>query len=71
MTSHCTYWPDTAIKQFSTGRSAVLGLSDTEIVWQWKGNDTAVIVNSLNVDLKAHKVLEVQAGTSPDSLRST
>ncbi|KAG8527756.1 uncharacterized protein KY384_007910 [Bacidia gigantensis] len=61
MTSHVTYWPDTAIKQYSTGRSNVLGLSDSGLVWEWK-NETAVLIAPLNVDLKEKTVFEVQAG---------
>lgn len=66
MTSHVTYWPSTAIKQYSTGRSTVLGLSDDGKVWEWRDNMTtpnmADLVACLEVELEKHKVLEVQAG---------
>lgn len=62
--SHVSYWPDTAIKQYSTGRSDVVGLSDSGLVWQWRYNNAAVLVTPLNIDFEAHKVIEVKAGRS-------
>ena len=55
------YEPSTAIKQYSTGRSSVLGLSDDGKVWSWT-SDTAVLIKSVHVDLMDNKVLEVQTG---------
>ena len=68
LTSNVSYWPSTAIKQYSTGRSNVIGLSDDGKVWEWRNdmwgykNNTADLIVSVQVDLEAHKVLEVQAG---------
>ena len=58
------YEPSTAIEQFSTGRSSVLGLSDDGKVWSWTGESgtIGVSVKSVHVDMIEHKVLEVQAG---------
>ena len=55
------YEPSTAIKQYSTGRSSVLGLSDDGKVWSWT-DDVAVLVKSVHVDLVENKVIEVQTG---------
>ena len=59
------YEPSTAIKQYSTGRGSVLGLSDNGRVWSWT-SDTAVLVKSVHVDLRENKVLEVQTGSLED-----
>ncbi|KAL9095777.1 MAG: hypothetical protein Q9163_006491, partial [Psora crenata] len=61
------YEPSTAIKQFSTGRASVLGLSDDGKVWSWTGH-TAVLVKSVHVDLEENKVLEVQSGWDRSSM---
>ena len=63
-TTKFRYEPSTAIKQFSSGRSIVLGLADDGKVWCWNGtgNWVSVLIKSVHVDLVAHEVLEVQAG---------
>lgn len=55
------YEPSTAIRQFSTGRSSVSGLSDDGKVWSWT-QDTAVLIKSVHVDLKEDNVTRVEAG---------
>ncbi|KAL9632864.1 MAG: hypothetical protein Q9164_005045, partial [Protoblastenia rupestris] len=61
------YEPSTAIKQYSTGRSSVLGLSDDGKVWSWT-DDVAVLVKSVHVDLVENKVIEVQTGWDRSSM---
>ena len=69
-TTRARYEPSTAIKQFSTGRSSVLGLADDGRVWSWTGEtgDTGVSVKSVHVDMIEHEVLEVQAGWVRNSM---
>lgn len=56
------YDPYTAIKQFSSGRSHVLGLSDTGRIWSWNSADRPGLhVKFLGVDL-------VETSASPSGL---
>lgn len=57
------YEPSTAIKQFSTGRSSVLGLADDGKVWMWE-SDTSFQVKPIHVDLVENRVERVVAGGS-------
>ena len=70
VTTKDRYEPSTAIRQFSTGRSSVLGLSDDGKVWSWTGetSDSGVSVKSFHVDMIEHQVLEVQAGWDRSSM---
>ena len=55
------YEPSTAIQQFSTGRSSVLGLADDGKVWMWQSG-MGFQVKPMHVDLMANKVVRVAAG---------
>lgn len=70
-TTRARYEPSTAIKQFSSGRSKVLGLADDGKVWCWgsTGGWASVLIRSVHVDLIDHEVLEVQAGKAGSYLR--
>lgn len=65
------YEPSTAIKQFSTGRSSVLGLSDDGKVWMWE-SDICFQVKPIHVDLIENSVERVVAGgfTRDDQTRA-
>ena len=55
------YEPSTAIRQYSTGRSSVLGLADDGKVWMWEQH-TAFQVKPVHVDLLENKVERVATG---------
>ena len=55
------YEPSTAIQQYSTGRSSVLGLADDGRVWMWE-SDQGFQVKPVHVDLVEHRVERVVAG---------
>lgn len=60
-TTHERYEPSTAIRQYSTGRSHVLGLADDGKIWMWT-NETAFLVKPLHVDVVGMSVKRVVAG---------
>lgn len=60
-TTKTRYEPSTAIKQFSSGRSSVLGLADDGKVWMWE-QDVGFQVKLVHVDLGGNKVDRVIAG---------
>ena len=60
-TTKTRYEPSTAIQQYSTGRSSVLGLSDDGKVWMWE-SVTGFQIKLANVDLVGNKVDRVIAG---------
>lgn len=64
------YEPSTAIQQFSTGRSSVLGLADDGKVWMWQ-SDTGVQVRPMHVDLVQNEVKRVVAGWDRNSMYVT
>lgn len=51
----------TAIRQYSTGRSHVLGLADDGKVWSWVRNEARQI-KLMHVDLTPSNVIRVVAG---------
>ena len=57
------YEPSTAIRQYSTGRSSVLGLADDGKVWMWEQH-TGFQVKPVHVDLLENKVERVATGES-------
>ena len=61
-TTKTRYEPSTAIQQFSTGRSSVLGLSDDGKVWMWE-SVVGFQVKLAHVDMVGNKVDRVVAGT--------
>ena len=68
-TTRTRYEPSTAIQQYSTGRSSVLGLSDDGKVWMWESVMGFQIKLAL-VDTVANKVDRVVAGRMPDPTAS-
>lgn len=60
-TTASRYEPSTAIQQFSTGRSHVLGLADNGNVWYWRGY-TAIKIELSNMDISEGNVTRVVAG---------
>ena len=60
-TTKTRHEPSTAIRQFSTGRNHVLGLSDDGKVWSWTQIEARQI-KLLHVDLTASNVVRVVAG---------
>lgn len=62
-TTKYRYEPSTAIRQYSTGRSSVLGLADDGKVWMWE-QDTGFQVKPVHVDLVENKVERVVTGKS-------
>ena len=48
-----TYEPSTAIREYSVGRSHVLGLSDNGIIWQWNNLDipVATFIKPVGLDI--------------------
>ena len=68
LTTGTRHEPSTAIKQLSTGRSNILGLSDDGKVWSWT-NDIAVMIKPFHVDLRGHEVTTVVAGISIHQLQ--
>ena len=61
-TTKYRYEPSTAIHQYSTGRSSVLGLADDGKVWMWQSN-VGFQVKPMHIDLGRHSVKRVVAGT--------
>lgn len=55
------YEPSTAIRQYSTGRSSVLGLSDDGKVWMWE-SVMGFQIKLAHVDMLGNKVDRVIAG---------
>lgn len=53
--------PSTAIQQYSTGRSSVLGLSDDGKVWMWE-SIMGFQIKLAHVDMVGNKVDRVIAG---------
>ncbi|KAL8712113.1 MAG: hypothetical protein Q9220_003547 [cf. Caloplaca sp. 1 TL-2023] len=53
--------PSTAINQYSTGRSHILGLADDGKVWQWNLEE-ALLIKPLHVVLSNKRVKRVAAG---------
>lgn len=46
------YEPDTAIRQYSVGRSHVMGLSDSGKMWEWaNGSKAGMLVKLVSVDV--------------------
>lgn len=60
-TTHNHYESQTAIQQFSVGRSHVLGLADNGNVWYWCA-EVAFLIRPLNFDLVENRVAKVIAG---------
>ena len=60
-TTNRRYEPSTAIRQYSTGRSTVLGLADDGKVWMWRSM-VGFQIRPLHVDLVRNKVRRVVAG---------
>ncbi len=60
-TTSSRYEPATAIRQYSTGRSHVLGLADDGKVWYWARAEARQIKLS-NVDMTDRNVVRVVAG---------
>ena len=65
-TTKTRYEPSTAIRQYSTGRSSVLGLSDDGKVWMWE-SVTGFQIKLAHVDIAGNKVDRVIAGKIPFS----
>ena len=65
-TSKAIYEPSTAIRQYSTGRSSVLGLSDDGRVWMWE-SVVGFEIKLSHVDIVYNKVGRVVAGELPSS----
>ena len=63
-TTKAIYEPSTAIRQYSTGRSSVLGLSDDGRVWMWE-SVVGVEIKLSHVDIVNNQVERVFAGKSP------
>ena len=60
-TTNERYEPSTAIRQYSTGRTHILGLSDDGRIWMWT-RETAFLVKPLHVDVDGRVVERVAAG---------
>lgn len=69
-TTNDRYEPSTAIRQYSTGRSSVLGLADDGKVWMWEST-TGFQVKPMHVDLVQNTVTRVAAGKSVLSCTSS
>lgn len=63
-TRETRYEPSTAIRQYSTGRSSVLGLSDDGKVWMWE-SIVGFQIKLAHVDMVGNKVDRVVAGKLP------
>lgn len=61
ITTKTRYEPSTAIQQYSTGRSSVLGLSDDGKVWMWESL-MGFQIKLAHVDMVGNKVDRVIAG---------
>ena len=64
MTTKTRYEPSTAIRQYSTGRASVLGLSDDGKVWMWE-SDVGFQIKLAHVDMVENTVDRVVAGKLP------
>ncbi len=60
-TSKTRYEPSTAIRQYSTGRSHLLGLADDGKIWYWAQAEARRIKLS-HVDMTDRNVVRVLAG---------
>lgn len=65
-TTRTRYESSTAIQQYSTGRSSVLGLSDDGKVWMWESL-MGFQIKLAHVDTVGNKVDRVIAGELPSS----
>ena len=63
-TTSARYEASTAIRQYSTGRSSVLGLSDDGRVWMWE-SAIGFQIKLAHVDMVGNKVDRVIAGKLP------
>ena len=63
-TTRTRYESSTAIQQYSTGRSSVLGLSDDGKVWMWE-SVMGFQIKLAHVDTVGNKVDRVVAGRIP------
>ena len=66
VTTKTRYEPSTAIQQYSTGRTSVLGLSDDGKVWMWE-SVVGFQIKLAHVDMVSNKVDRVIAGKLPPS----
>lgn len=66
-TTKTRYEPSTAIQQYSTGRSSVLGLSDDGKVWMWE-SIMGFQIKLAHVDMVGNKVDRVVAGWDRNSM---
>ena len=69
ITTGTRYESSTAIHQYSTGRSSVLGLADDGKVWMWE-SITGFQSTLAHVDIVGNKVDRVIAGGFPSSKAS-
>lgn len=60
-TTASRYEPSTAIQQFSSGRSHVLGLADNGNVWYW-WRHTAIRIRLSDMGISEENVVRVVAG---------
>ena len=65
-TTKAIYEPSTAIRQYSTGRSSVLGLSDDGRVWMWE-SVVGFEIKLSHIDIGCNRVGRVVAGKLPFS----
>ena len=65
-TTKAIHEPSTAIRQYSTGRSSVLGLSDDGRVWMWE-SVVGFEIKLSNVGIVSNQVGRVVAGKLPSS----
>ena len=65
-TTKAIYEPSTAIRQYSTGRSSVLGLSDDGRVWMWE-SVMGFEIKLSQIDIVDNQVGKVVAGKLPSS----
>lgn len=69
-TTKARYEPSTAIQQYSTGRSSVLGLSDDGKVWMWE-SAIGFQIKLAHVDMVGNKIDRVIAGWDRNSMYVT
>lgn len=69
-TTASRYEPSTAIQQFSTGRSHVLGLADNGNVWYWR-NYTAIMIQLSDMSISEGDVTRVVAGETRNLYAAT
>ena len=60
-TTNTNYEPSTAIKQYSVGRSSVLGLADDGKIWMWQSY-VGYQIKPMHVGLAHNRVKRVVAG---------